>query len=225
MEKPWYRKKPEQYEKIRQEIEDAYPELFFKDDEECDVTINGWYYLYEGGTVWDRYKLKVIVPKDSPCGLPTVYEIGNRIPQVPDRHMETNGKACIVLPDAFWYEYPDGMNLHEFLDGPLRHFLANQSLIDRGCTDNWKDGEWKHGSEGIIQFYSKIIGTDDPNIIHEYLKLMISDEIKGHWPCPCGSGERLRKCHKDLVSNLRRIPRDIAIKSIKYLQKTIIKDR
>jgi hypothetical protein len=30
-----------------------------------------------------------------------------------------------------------------------------------------------------------------------------SPVVRGHWPCPCGSGAVLRRCHRATVLNLR----------------------
>ena len=221
MGKPWYRAKPDLYEEVRKEVEDAYPELWFVEDG-TQVVLHGWYPIYEGPKVWDRYRIEVVLPKDSPSGLPTVYEVGNRIPHNVDRHMEPDGKACVVLPDSFWYEHPQGMTLREFLDGPLCNFLANQSLIEQGRSDVWDNGEWAHGADGILQFYADVTGTKNPVNILKYLKLLERKEVKGHWPCPCGSGEKLRKCHQTMVYALRlKIPVEVAAMSVKRLQEAI----
>ncbi len=39
------------------------------------------------------------------------------------------------------------------------------------------------------------------------LRLLSMNEVKGHHPCPCGSGKALRQCHRDEVDELKkRIP-------------------
>lgn len=214
MGKPWYRSDSGLYEAMCREVEDAYPDLHFRDDG-ARVVLRGWYPLCEGSRVWDRYQVEIVLSKESSRDLPAVYEVGNRIPRDLDRHMEGDGKACIVLPDAFWYDYPNGMSLREFLDGPVRHYFVSQSLIEQGYTNVWDRGEWAHGIAGTLQFYQEVTGSDDPAVIFEYLKLMARDEIKGHWPCPCGSGRKLRTCHKALIYDLRsRIPRKVAVRSL-----------
>ena len=188
------------------------------------ILVIGYYPLFEGDRVWDRYQVKLQLSQDSPRGLPAVYEIGNRIPWKPDRHMEPDGKACLVLPDAYWYEHPQGMNMLDFLNGPVRNFFVNQSLIDLGQPNVWENGEWGHGAEGIVEFYATILGTSDPKTVLTYLGILKRDAIKGHWLCPCGSKKRLRNCHGELINELRtRIPRRIATESEKKLAEKLAK--
>jgi hypothetical protein len=224
MARSWYRASPDLYESVRQEVEDVYPELRFVDDG-TQVVVRGWYPLYEESRVWDRYLIEVVLPTDSPRGFPTVREVGGRIPHDDaDRHVFTNGIACIALEDAFWFEYPEGLSLLEFLNGPMRSYFASQSLMEKGEAQAWPAGEWAHGVDGIFQFYTEAIGIKDPLVILEYLKLLEREEVKGHWPCPCRSGEKLRKCHGALVYDLRsRIPRSVAAKSLESFQKAVEK--
>lgn len=180
--------------------------------------MTGYYPLFEGTRVWDRYQVKLRLSQESPRAMPALYEIGNRIPRKSDRHMEPDGKACIMLPDAYWYEHPQGMSLLDFLNGPVLNFFVNQSLIDLGQTDVWQNGEWGHGAEGIIEFYASILGTNNPETVFAYLGILKRDTIKGHWMCPCGSKRKIRNCHRELVNELRkRIPQRVALESEKKL--------
>ncbi len=147
MTKPWYEQNPEKYSILQEDVESVYAELHFVPRNE-GIFVTGYYPLFEGDRVWDRYQVKLQVPQDSPRGIPVLYEIGNRIPRESDRHMERDGKACIVLPDAYWYEHPQGMNMLDFLNGPVHNFFVNQSLIDLGQNDVWQNGEWGHGVFG-----------------------------------------------------------------------------
>ena len=214
--KPWYVINQSIYEAVRREVEDFYPHLKFF-ERGADVFVSGWYPLFEGDRVYDQYLIEVELPKDSPKGLPTVREVGDRIPREPDRHMERDGRACVALRDAFWYEHPKGMSLLEFLNGPVRGFFAAQSVIELGEEAPWKDsgwGEWEHGPFGIVSFYQQHFGTDNISVIWEFLKLLAREHVKGHWPCPCGTGEKLRKCHWPALKELRdRIPREVAARS------------
>jgi hypothetical protein len=174
----------------------------------------GWLPVTDGTKILDRYHVEIEVPVDSNNGLPVVRETKGRIPRSPDRHMERDGKACVVLPDAYWHDHPNGMDLVEFIKGPLESYLASQSLLEYGYDDVWPQGEWQHGAIGVLQFYKMLLGFDDHAIIRDFVSTLAKQEIKGHWLCPCRSGEKLRKCHTELVRNLRdRIPRSVAADS------------
>jgi hypothetical protein len=221
MGRPWYDKDPARYEAIRREVENTYPDLHFV-RRDRSVLLVGQYPLFEGDLVVDRYKIEVELPTESEMGLPVVREVGNRIPRAAERHMDPDGKACIVLPDAFWYDNPVGMSLMDFLSGPVRSYFATQSLIEMGKPDVWGAGEWGHGADGIVEFYESVLGTRDRHVIWEYLKLLKHGVVKGHWSCPCGSGDKLRKCHLELVRDLQaRIPPPVAARSEERLRQTL----
>jgi hypothetical protein len=223
MSKPWYEQNPELYTALREEVESVYTELHFN-SRAGGILVTGYYPLFEDDRVWDRYQVKLQLSQDSPGGIPALYEIGNRIPRKPERHMEPDGKACIVLPDAYWYEHPQGMNTLDFLNGPARHFFVNQSLIDLGQSNVWQNGEWGHGTEGIVEFYAAILGIGDPRTILAYLGILKRHAIKGHWPCPCGSKRKLRNCHGELINELRtRIPQLVAAESERKLAEKLAK--
>lgn len=222
--KPWYETEPELYRKLQADIADNFPELRFVKRGD-NVVVTGYYPLYEGSKVYDRYLVDIEISKQSPQALPVVREIAQRIPRRSNRHMEEDGRACVVLPDAFWHNHPNGMGLLQFLNGPVRGFFACQSLIELGAPSPWPLGEWDHGAKGIIQFYGNLLGTSDPQKILEYLKLVKAKFIKGHWICPCGSGAKLRNCHQSLVEQLRsRIPRKVACQSEERLV-SFLRDR
>ena len=48
-----------------------------------------------------------------------------------------------------------------------------------------------------------MVGSTDPLATRSYLEYLGKDEVKGHWECPCGSGQRLRNCHADHLRTLQ----------------------
>jgi len=133
--------------------------------------------------------------------VPTVREIGGRIPRVADRHTESNGDACLFIPEEAAVHFPSGSTLLAFLQGPVNSFFVSQLHFEEFGT--WPFGEWGHGTEGTLEFYALKTGFSEPRIILAFIDYLKRDELKGHWPCPCGSGEILRRCHRDKVTALR----------------------
>ncbi len=134
-----------------------------------------------------------------------------------DSHMNpADGTACVLLPDERWRVWPDGSTLLRFVNGPVRNFFLGQSLVALG--EKWPFGQWRHGADGIREYYAELLGTDDIRVITAYVECLSKNKIKGHWPCPCNSGRRLRDCHGDLVRDLSaKIPRKIALSSLDKL--------
>ncbi|MQA92470.1 MAG: hypothetical protein GEU90_19960 [Gemmatimonas sp.] len=53
----------------------------------------------------------------------------------------------------------------------------------------------------------ELFGAHDDEQLRGFLALVSSDRVKGHWICPCGSGRKLRHCHREQVDQVRdRLP-------------------
>lgn len=219
MSLPWHLTDPESFARMRAEVEAAYPDLRLSIQDEC-VFIQGSFPIKEDGAALDRYSIEVRVPQDFPKDLPVLREVGGRIPWDADRHVNINGDACLLVPDERWRHFPEGRTLRDFLDGPVRSFLIGQSVYDR--TGKWPFGQRSHGRAGILEAYAEMLNiSPDRETIRAFLDLISRREVKGHWPCPCGAGKILRKCHGARVWVLReKIGPEIALKTLKELKGT-----
>jgi|SRR5438093_1406189 len=206
----WHCKNPALFEKEKDEVEARYPELHFRVIGDV-VRVRGTFPIVCEGQVLDRYSVELLLARDHPKSLPLVREIGGRIPRTPERHVNQDGTACVLLPDQRWEVWPIGSPLLDFLNGPVRNFFLGQSLVERG--DPWPFGQWGHGARGIIEYYSGLLDTQDLLVISRYLECLVAKKVKGHWPCPCGSGKRLRDCH---TGNVRDLQEKIARKDAAY---------
>jgi hypothetical protein len=204
--KVWYRAQPGLVERIREEVSASYPDFTFVDNGDAPL-FRGTYQVRESNTVYAEFDIEIGLPEDSPKGPPFVREIGGKIPHEADRYHvnKEDGTLCVVLPDEYWYRYPGGLTLVEFMNQPLRAHLAGQALVARG--EPWPTGEWSHGQDGALEFYARVLSITDVTIVARFIEVLAKDNVKGHWDCPCGSGKRLRKCHASLIYELHnRIP-------------------
>lgn len=155
--------------------------------------------------------------RDHPKSLPLVREVAGRIPRERDRHINENGTCCVLLPDERWKSWPVGAPLIDFLNGPVRSFFICQSLVEAG--NPWPMEQLAHAADGIRASYSELLGTDDVIVIRGYLTCLAAKQVKGHWSCPCGSGERLRDCHLTQLLDLRKkISTADASRSLSYFR-------
>jgi len=165
------------------------------------IIVKGTFPIVSNGRVLDRYSVEIEIPPDYPRSWPIVREVGGRIPRTSDCHINPDGSACLFLPDEASIKLPKDLSFRNFLDGPVRNFFIGQSLVE--LNQPWPSGERPHGAAGILEFYRELLGTQDLAIVRKYLEYLGKKEIKGHWPCPCGSGRKLRKCHRAQVYALR----------------------
>lgn len=209
--KSWYEANPALYEEVRKQINGDYQNLHFSTLEGV-IFLRGSFPLKDGEYEVDRYSIEIKFPSNYPRDLPLVREIGGRIPRTGDRHVYVDGMACLFLPDQRAWICPEGTSFLDFLNGPVRNYFLSQSVFE--LEGVWPFGERSHGVQGIVEFYSEILGTGNTAIITRYLEALSKKAVKGHWPCPCGSGERLRHCHIKKILELRqKIPAEVAFRS------------
>jgi hypothetical protein len=164
------------------------------------IVVRGSIPLISGGRELTRYQIEILITDDQT--LPSVREIGNRIPSVADRHVSADGTLCLGVPEDLWPVWGRSFNLREYLDGPVRDFLLGNTLVEQG--EAWPHGEWAHGLAGICQYYAERLGTSEPAAVYRLLQCLSRKRIKGHWNCPCGSRKKLRHCHFRTVIDLQQ---------------------
>jgi hypothetical protein len=213
MKKPWFKINPDLLEDIKKETQAHYPNLHVHIENET-VFIRGSFPITFENTIIDRYQVEIEFPFDYPEAIPIVRETESRIPRHVNSHViSITGQCCLFLPDERWKVYPKGSSFLNFLGGPVRNFFLGQIMVRLGHP--WPFGEHKHGIIGIVEYYEGLLGTDDLLIILNYLHYISKPIIKGHWPCPCGSGKCLRNCHFERLIDLRqKIPQQTAKESL-----------
>ena len=217
MKRPWHKADPALLEKLAVEVQAVYPNLHFHPQSDR-VVVRGTFPVVHDGEELDRYAVEIVLLHDYPDSIPLVFETGGRIPHHADYHVQAKtGEVCLFLADERWEVYPSGTSLLDFLDGPFRNFFLGQSLFRR--TGEWPFGEHKHAADGIRDYYAKLLGTEDLGVIVGYLECLSRAVVKGHWTCPCGSGKRLRDCHRREIEELRaKIPPAVAKRSWESLR-------
>lgn len=220
MKKVWYKENPRLLDEMKVEIKDVFPNLHFYERKEGIVVVGSFPVVHDT-KILDRYSIKVTIPKNYPKSIPIVEEVGGRVPRILDRHMNEKGEACLFLPEQRCEIWPLGSTFLEFFKGPVHNFFLGQSLVEQG--EDWPFGAWDHGARGIREYYVQLFGTEDRDILLKLLEAITMSKIKGHWPCPCKSGKRLRNCHFSLLLDLReKIPQDVAKRSLWILRNSFL---
>jgi hypothetical protein len=202
MKSPWHQINPALAEAIRTDLHARYPTLHLFIDPDGKATVCGTFpVLSTEGQVLDRYQISIELPADYPKSLPIVREVGGRIPWKAEYHVNPDGVACVLLPDDRWRCFPEGAPFVQFLDGPVHDFFLGQSLVALG--EDWPFGQWSHGADGVFEYYRWLFETDDAATIARYLLVLSKLNFKGHWDCPCGSGQKIRRCCRIKIADLR----------------------
>lgn len=191
---------PEAYQSMIIELKAAYPDLTATVEGDL-VFIRGPFLLLDEAAEVDRYDIVLELPLDFPEGVPSLREVGGRIPRHAKHHVNHDGTACLFVSGERWCYWPRGSSLTQFLNGPVRSYLLGQALVEAGRP--WPFGERSHGAQGVLEAYGDMIGASDPVIIARYIQALTRMKLRRHRPCPCGSSRPLRDCHLAQVLTLR----------------------
>ena len=173
--------------------------------------------MIEDGIAIDNFLIAIELPASYPIGIPVVRELGGRIPNHPDFHVFANGTLCLGLPEELWLQYGGRFELKQYLEGPLRSYFLG--ICEKLAGRPWPFGEWPHGVPALIEFYGKLIGTEEISCVIALVEMLSNASLKGHWKCPCGSGKELRQCHGDALRDLHaRLSKEILARSLQLLR-------
>jgi len=199
----WYSQNLELFQKIHDDIK-KYPSLRVITENEA-VFIRGSLHILDvdGKRIIDSFSIEIEFPKDFPKSIPIVREKGGRIPKDIDRH-NPNGVACLLVPENVKKYYnPEKSSIVDFIEKCVKPFFIGQSFYEE--EKEWLFGERSHGFKGVFEYYKEEFGENSDKVIKKLIEYLKKKEIKGHWPCYCGSGKKLRNCHMQYLIPYRLI--------------------
>ncbi len=169
------------------------------------VVVYGTYGIFIPDTACQiEYGIAILMLNKYPKQIPNLFCNDPKLPIGDiDRHIMPDGLACLgVYADIMtrWSLKPDIVN---FLESFVAPFLVWQAYYDaHKKPPPW--GERSHFAEGITEYYSELLDINRRQTVVEFMKLLArKNRPKGHEICPCGSGERLRNCHRELLYSIR----------------------
>ncbi len=186
---------------------------------EPEIVIEGSFLLLDSDGPFDQHQVRILVTDGYPEQEPKVFETGGRIPRNLDRHINTDGACCPAVWEEWLVKAPD-TSFKGFLEGPVHEFFLSQLLFEK--KGYWRFGERSHGIDGIVEGYADVLEvTADQKIVLTYLRTLAKPWPKGHWPCPCGSGLKLRHCHHERLHDLHQhVPPRMAKRMLNRLKES-----
>lgn len=179
----------------------------------------------EGTYIQDVYELQFEWGDDP---IPVVKEIGGKIERSAikwgvqnkaDVHLYPDGALCLFPAPEAAILWPEQFSLESFFNKALIPYLYYQSYFEQYGREPWPGAS--HGFLGLLESYQRIAGersqsSEVTERYWEYLQreerlanLITLNQIKGHYPCLCGSGKKIRNCHKLAQWGFNRIKRDL----------------
>lgn len=171
----------------------------------------------KGEIYFDTFKIKILIPKNYPFGFPTLYEIGDKIPKIEERHIYTEDNSCCVCPlPEISRESSKGISILDYINKYAVPYLANQIYYEN--SKNWANGEYKHGFEGTLQYYKEFFKSDEIDFIENELNNFIKIKQNRNENCFCNSGKKFKKCHLEVFNALSNLTTNRIIKDLENLK-------
>lgn len=158
--------------------------------------------------VLETYELEITFPQNYPGRrLPIVRECSNKIPRNRDRHIFEDGRLCLSTALGELLICRRGITFEIFLNEILYPFLATQFAMSCGWLNEFPQGEYGHGARGIYESYAEFlgIGGEDAIVLAIRMAMMRNQRNK---KCFCGSGRKLKDCHRQSHEILKKIGKD-----------------
>ncbi len=170
-----------------------------------------------------EYGIVLAFPRNYPKRPPEMFCNDPKLPLGDiDRHIMGDGRACLGVHGEITMRWLLSSTIVGFLENFVAPFLAWQACYD-ACQKAPPWGERSHFAQGILEFYGEIFGRPADSSVIGFMRLLARrNRPKGHEPCPCNSGERLRNCrdHRDLLYELReRVPWQEVARDLEVLER------
>lgn len=185
------------------EFRAAFPEFGIQRDASDDVVLAGSFtrkFTANGlPDIVDTFDVSIHIPRVFPSVPIRVFDRGNRVPK--DYHRIKEEAFCLSSPMRVDLFLRRGPSLLGFFERFVDPYLYRFSYIEKFKANPWP--ELEHGTPGILQDYSRLLGADSSEecvgLLH---RLGERKRVANKRPCPCASGLRLgRCCGKGLSGN------------------------
>jgi len=148
--------------------------------------------------VEDAYNLLISVPPNFPRALPTITEIGERIPRAGGHHVNRgDGTLCLGAPMHLMAKLQEEPDLQGFSKKCIVPYLYAMTVTLRQ-EQRFPFGELDHGTPGELADYRTLLCinsiTEVPHAINCILK---KKRIANKMRCPCECGRRLGLCRSN----------------------------
>ena len=143
--------------------------------------------------------VRILFPAGYPKDEPRVVDVSGRFAHIADRHFYENGCCC------FWHQL-ESLWLPEDAEGLLRildhaHvFFRRQIICD--TTGKYPGPQRAHGGAGTQQALTERLGGA-PLVPIFKKALLFQGECGCNQPCPCGSRRKYKRCHRNVLRDIR----------------------
>jgi len=160
--------------------------------------------------ITECFEIDLSIPDIYPKHLPRVRETGGKIDSDYD-HVYKDGTLCLAVPIEERRVFLEQPSLLGFVNKLVIPYLFGYCHWKIYGAHPFEESE--HGTEGIVRHYLDTLGLADEVAALTVVSFLYEHGYRGHHPCPCGSGEKLRKCHGNALRHLHEQHTDLTLKN------------
>ena len=171
---------------------------------------------YKKNICSDVFSLEIEIPADFPNTMPTVNEIGNKIPR--NYHKNSSTTLCLGTNIELYSIYRKNRSFSGFMENIVNPYLYRWIYISKYNKEPW--GDRAHGCQGIIDSYAEILSVvNERSVIMDFLRILSTGNARLNKACPCGSGKKTKLCHMHRLNKMiRDYPRMIFLKDYEIVR-------
>jgi hypothetical protein len=149
----------------------------------------------------DCYHIEFRIPETFPRTIPGVFETGGRIPL--SYHNLQDGSLCLGSETRLRLMLSEGLSLVSFTDRCLIPYLYRFLYLKIYGKAPSEDLE--HGVSGIKEDLRQLFRVKRESEVLQFVRLLgMRKRHANKEVCPCGSGDRVGRCHHRLLNRLRK---------------------
>jgi len=179
----------------------GFPELSWRWVDEKPILSGKYHFCGEkdGVELSDDFDLRIEFPASYPRHLPIVSETSGTIH--PKYHHIQNASLCLGTEAELYMIFSKIPCLVTFMNEFVNPYLFRWLTIQHLGHAPWIDRA--HGLKGIIEGYCHILQLEHARQVFESLRFILSNrDYRQNHPCPCGSGEKTKQCHRKRFEHL-----------------------
>ncbi|MES9999174.1 MAG: hypothetical protein ABW125_07210 [Candidatus Thiodiazotropha lotti] len=150
-------------------------------------------------TITSAFDIELIIPFDYPKSLPRAYETSGEIAREYE-HVFDDKKLCLAVPIEERRIFQLVPTLLGFVNRLLVPYLYGYCYWREHKEHPFDESD--HGPRGIVQYYREKLELDDDIAVLSVISFLYEHGYRGHHPCPCGSGAKVRNCHGNAFRDL-----------------------
>ncbi len=128
--------------------------------------------------------------------LPYVYELGKKVRRSYE-HKYSDNRLCLATDIEQVLFLEEHKLISRWITKYIESYFVSYEFFKRYGI--YPFGEYSHGKAGILEFYRDYFSLQDENNSSKIIKYILTKKYRGHDLCPCGSNEKIRNCHKNII--------------------------